>query len=71
MDVNTLIQNAKEFQGKIPPGAQPAVQTYLLAQIAGGSADPTTLLQAAKSMQQLRGLEKQVIVLLLCTIAQP
>jgi hypothetical protein len=52
-DPNTLLQQSACFNSCIPHGSQLAVQTYLLAVIAGGSQDPNALLQAAKAFQSL------------------
>lgn len=45
-----------------------AVQTYLLAVIAGGSTDPAVLVQEAKAFQALRGRQLEVQSYLLCQI---
>lgn len=45
-EASSLVQASRCF-GCIPPGMQAAVQSYLLASIAGGSMDPATLLREA------------------------
>ena len=72
-DPKALADAAKCFQSCIPAGMQPAVQTYLLAVIAGGSLDPKVLLAAAttpgKSFLVLEGVQQEVQAYLLCQIA--
>jgi hypothetical protein len=53
----------------IPAGAQNEVILYLLAQIAGGSTDPNTLMQEASCMRCIpAGMQDEVITYLLCQI---
>lgn len=67
-DPNALQQAAACFKC-IPPGLQGAVQTYLLAVIAGGSLDPNTLMQQAAQFQQIpKGMLGEIQVMLLCSI---
>ncbi len=47
-DPSSLANAATCFDSCIPAGAQLAVQTYLLALIAGGSMDPSTLANNAR-----------------------
>jgi hypothetical protein len=47
-DSNSLIDAAKCFQQCIPLGMQAAVQTMLLAQIAGDTRSPSDLANAAR-----------------------
>ena len=53
----------------LPSGTQQAINTYLLAVIAGGSTDPATLAIAAKNFQ---GIPPQILIqiqaYLLCQI---
>lgn len=68
-DPDSLVQAAKCWNC-IPPGQQLAVQTYLLAVIAGGSLDPDTLLEEAKCFSCLPpSLLSNIIALLLCNIS--
>ena len=53
----------------LSPADQAAVQTYLLAVIAGGSTDPATLLASAKCFTCVPDSElKRIQVYLLCAI---
>lgn len=64
-----LADAAKTFQG-LSPGQKQAIDTYLLAVIAGGSTDPNTLALAAKDFQGIPpGMLKRVQAYLLCQIA--
>jgi hypothetical protein len=68
-DPNDLMRAAACFDKCIPPGMQSAVQTYLLAVIAGGSLDPQVLMDAAKCFKcippgELAGVQ----AMLLCNI---
>lgn len=68
-DTNSLADAAKCF-GCLSPETQLQVQTYLLAQIAGGSTDPNTLAAQAKAFQQLpNSTLGEVQAYLLCQIA--
>jgi hypothetical protein len=69
-DPSTLANAATCFDCDIPPGQQLAVQTYLLAVIAGGSLDPTTLANAARCFQDCipKGQQLAVQNYLLCQI---
>jgi hypothetical protein len=70
-DPDVLIEGSKCFDSCIPQGMQMAVQTYLLAQIAGGSEDPATLMEAAKDFQKLpTNTLREIQVYLACQIAQ-
>lgn len=72
-----LANAAACFQSCIPAGMQPAVQTYLLAQmyaiLTGKSASPQAILTAAttpgSSFLQLEGVQQEVQAYLLCQIA--
>lgn len=70
-----LLTSAKCFLDCIPPGAQAAVQTYLLAvkanAAAGTSMDPSTLLNAARCFLDCipPGAQAEVQTYLLCTLA--
>lgn len=67
-DPNALLEAAKCFKC-IPSGLQGAVQTYLLAVIAGGSLDPDTLMQQANEFQKIpKGMLPEVMAMLLCNI---
>lgn len=67
---NDLIAGAKCFDQCIPPGMQAAVQTYLLAVIAGGTMDPRELAHAARCFESCipRGEQLAVQNFLLCQI---
>lgn len=68
-DTNDLMANAACFDKCIPPGNQAAVQTYLLAVIAGGSLDPNVLMQQAACFKCIpSGMLKEIQVMLLCNI---
>lgn len=68
-DPNALLDAANCFRC-IPPGEQAAVQTYLLAVIAGGSLDPNELMQQAKCFKCIpTGMLPEVMAMLLCNIA--
>lgn len=70
-DPSSLANAAKCFDSCIPPGEQLAVQTYLLAVIAGGSLDPSVLANAAKCFDTCIPQGEQLAVqnYLLCQIA--
>lgn len=63
-----LIASAKCFDC-IPKDMQSALQTYLLAVIAGGSLDPSTLLAEAKCFQFTEEIQQRIQTYLLCQIA--
>lgn len=68
-DPNDLAQAAACFDKCIPPGDQLAVQTYLLAVIAGESIDPNALMQKAACMKCIpKGMQLEVMLYLLCQI---
>lgn len=69
-DTNSLMQASACFDSCIPPGKQLAVQTYLLAVIAGGSLDPNVLMQAASCFESCipSGMQLPVQNMLLCNI---
>lgn len=68
---NVLLENAKCFKKCLNHDDREAVNTYLLAVIAGGSTDPQVLLQQARcftgclTIPQLKAIQ----VYLLCQIA--
>lgn len=67
---DSLAESAKCFEC-LGDDAQAAVQTYLLAQIAGGSTDPGTLLEQAKDFLGLNEQQSQAVqTYLLCQISQ-
>ena len=68
-DPSTLANDARCFQSCIPNEMQQAIQTYLLAVIAGESLDPDTLLEKAKCFKCLDGMQAEVQSYLLCAIA--
>lgn len=76
-DPKALAAAAVCFDSCISPGAQLAVQSYLLAQILnqlnGASTDPKVILAAAtaspNSFLQLEGVQQEVQAYLLCQIA--
>jgi hypothetical protein len=62
------------FDSCINPGLQPAVQTYLLAQlyqqlVPTANIDPKALAQAAAAFTTLDGFQAQVQTFILCNIA--
>lgn len=63
-----LVVAATPFQG-IPEGMMPAVQTYLLAVLAGVSLDPDVLSANATAFRKLDGQQAAVQAYLLCQIA--
>lgn len=67
---NDLMEAAKCFNSCIPPGMQIAVQTMLLARIAGGSMDPDVLMEQAKCFDKCipKGFHPAIQDMLLCTI---
>lgn len=67
---NDLMAAAKCFDSCMPPGMQLAIQTYLLAVIAGGSTDPNVLMQAAKCFDSCipPGMQLAIQNYLLCQI---
>lgn len=67
-DPQALVTAAEQFQCCIPDGMQMAVQTYLLAVIAGGSLDPQVLARAAECFKCLDGMQAEVQTYLLCQI---
>lgn len=67
-DPESLAAAAKCFQC-LNEVSREAVNTYLLAVIAGGSTDPETLAQQAAAFQGLQGRHLQVQDYLLCQIA--
>jgi len=69
-DPSSLADAAKCFDSCIPPGDQLAVQTYLLAVIAGVALDPSALANAARCFQQCipKGEQLAVQNYLLCLI---
>lgn len=67
-DAQTLSTNARCFDC-IPPGRQLAVQTLLLARIAGVSTDPNTLSALATCMRCLDGMAAAVQIYLLQILA--
>lgn len=68
-DPNALLEASKCFKC-IPPGMQPEVMLYLLAQINGGSTDPNVLMEQAKCMKCIpKGMQDEVITYLLCLLA--
>ncbi len=70
-DPNQLVADAKCIQCNIPNGAMPAVMVSLLAQIAGVSNDPNTLVKNASPLQGITGSAvAAVIISLLCQIAK-
>lgn len=67
-DPSLLAEAAKCFDC-VPAGRQMAIQTYLLALIAGGSTDPQTLATEAKCFQCVPGDTQAAIQnYLLCQI---
>jgi hypothetical protein len=68
---NDLIDGAKCFQQCIPQGMQLAVQTYLLAVIAGGTLDPRELANQARCFNNCLSVGEQLAIqsYLLCQIA--
>ena len=66
-DPNDLMEAAKCFSC-VPRGMQPAVQTYLLAVIAGGSLDPNVLMEQAKCFRCADGMHEDIQSFLLCQI---
>lgn len=69
-DPNQLVADAKCIQCNIPNGAMPAIMVSLLAQIAGVSADPNTLVKNASPLQGIpAGARGAVMISLLCKIA--
>ncbi len=68
---DSLVDGAKCFLECIPPGGQLAVQTYLLALLAGGSMDPTVLMNNARCFEACIPPGNQLAVqnYLLCQIA--
>lgn len=72
-DPAVLAAEAKCFVDCIPGGMQAAVQTYLLAKIAGGSMDPKVLANEARCFLDCipPGMQKAVQVYLLCKIVSP
>ena len=67
-DPSTLANDARCW-AKCLSGMEPAVQTYLLAVIAGGSTDPKELLRLASSWTVTWGTEEAIKTYLLCQIA--
>lgn len=68
-DPKTLAADAAPF-AVYSEGEHMAVQTYLLAVLAGGSTDPATLVAAAKGFAALDAATlQQVQASLLCSIA--
>jgi len=65
---NSLATAAKQFES-LSEAQSVAVQTYLLAVIAGGSTNPATLLAAAKCFCLGERELMQIQDYLLCTIA--
>jgi hypothetical protein len=68
-DPGDLIKAAACFDKCIPEGMKPAVITYLLALMAGGSTDPNVLMQQAKTMKTIpAGMQAEVQTYLLCQL---
>lgn len=69
-DASSLANAARCFNDCIPKGEQLAVQTYLLAVIAGGSMDPSTLANNARCFFDCipKGQQLAVQNYLLCQI---
>lgn len=65
---NDLAEAAKCFSNCMSTETMLAIQTYLLAVIAGGSTDPQVLAQQAAQFQALRGRQLEVQSYLLCQI---
>lgn len=66
------LSEASKCMKCLEPGELQYVNTYLLAQIAGGSTDPNVLLEASKCFDCLTpGQLRQVQVYLLDQIANP
>lgn len=67
---DAVMDAAKCFDKCIPPGMQAAVQTYLLAVIAGGSTDPAVLMDQAKCFDKCipKGMHLAIQDMLLCNI---
>jgi hypothetical protein len=64
-----LAAEATCFECQLSDAQRAAIQTYLLAVIAGGSTDPQTLLTAASQFQNLSGVQlAQIQAYLLCAI---
>lgn len=69
-DTAALLSEAKAFSCCIPEGMMPAVQTYLLMQIAGLDLTPDQLLQEAKCFKCIpAGQMQEVQAWMLCNIA--
>jgi hypothetical protein len=69
-DPNEVLTGAKCFQRCVPPGMHMALQTFLLAVIAGGSLDPDVLMQQAANFKEKipEGMQADVQNSLLCQI---
>lgn len=72
-DPSSLANAATCFFECVPDGMQKAIQTYLISQIAnaqlGISTNPQDLMTLAAPFQVTRGLEDQIIIYLLCQLA--
>lgn len=66
-DPNALLDAAKCFRC-VPDGMQAAVQTFLLAVIAGGSTDPEVLMKQAACFRCADGMQAEIQTMLLCQI---
>jgi hypothetical protein len=71
-DPSSLANAATCFFECIPQGAQKAVQTYLLAQIAnaqlGTTTNPQQLVTLSAPFQLARGMEDMIMIYLLCQL---
>lgn len=66
---SALANAARCFEQCIPLGFQPALETYLLAVLAGASLDPQTLINESNEWCCVYGLEQRIKAYLLCQIA--
>lgn len=68
-DPNALMEAAKCLDRCVPPGMHPAIQTYLLQQIAGNTMTIDQLLAEAKCYTCIpAGMQREVQLMLLCEI---
>jgi len=68
-DTQSLVDAAACLEQCVPIGFHPAIQTYLLMQIAGLNLTPEQLIDAAKCYQCLNGMQMEAQLYLLCQIA--
>jgi len=69
-DPNDLMAEARCYDRCVPPGMHPAIQTYLLQQIAENTMTPEQLVSEAKCLSSCipAGMMPYIIAMLMCEI---